>query len=88
MQGEYRLLKLILFFTLTANIFALEISMNSAKDDFKRYSTLKLTNTETFLCQEHKDEFIVTTEVICAFSKRPSKVIKQLQNDFFKVTTL
>jgi tetratricopeptide (TPR) repeat protein len=87
MQGEYRLLKLILFFILTANIFALEISMNSAKDDFKRYSTLKLTNTETFLCQEHKDEFMVTTEVICAFSKRPSKVIKQLQNDFFKVTT-
>jgi len=81
------LLKWILFFTLTSNIFALEISMDSAKDDFKRYSTLKLTNTETFLCQEHKDDFMVTTEVICAFSKRPSKVIKQLQNDFFKVDT-
>lgn len=61
--------------------------MDSAKDDFKRYSTLKLTNTESFLCQEHKDDFMVTTEVICAFSKRPSKVIKRLQNDFFKVDT-
>ena len=81
------MLKWILFFTLTSQIFALEISIDSAKDDFKRYSTLKLTNNLPFLCQVSKDDFMVTTEVVCAFSKRPSKVIQRLQNDFFKVDT-
>ena len=81
------MLKWVLFFAITSNIFALEISMDSAKDDFKRYSTLKLTDATPFLCQEHKDDFLVTTEVICAFSKKPSKVVNRLQNDFFKIDT-
>jgi len=81
------LLKWILLFTLISQSFALEISIDSAKDDFKRYSILKLTDTTPFLCQEHKNDFLITTEIICAFSKKPSKIIKRLQNDFFKVDT-
>ena len=81
------MLKWILFFTFISQLTALEISIDSAKDDFKRYSTLKLTDSSPFLCQAHKDDFLVTTEIICAFSKKPSKIIQKLQNDFFKVDT-
>jgi len=81
------LLKWILFFTFISQLTALEISIDSAKDDFKRYSTLKLTDNSPFLCQAHKDNFLVTTEIICAFSKKPSKIVKRVQNDFFKVDT-
>lgn len=81
------MLKWILFFTFISQLTALEISIDSAKDDFKRYSTLKLTDNSPFLCQAHKDNFLVTTEIICAFSKKPSKIVKRVQNDFFKVDT-
>ena len=61
--------------------------MNSAKDNFSRYSTLHLSDSKDFVCQEMKDDFLITTEIICAFSKRPSQSIQKLQNDFFKVNT-
>ena len=80
---------LLALFTLSQNhLFALEISMDSAKDNFSKYSTLQLTDENDFICQEIKNDFDVTTEVVCAFSKRPAKNISNLQNDFFKVNTL
>ena len=79
---KWLLLSFLFFFSL-----ALEISMDSARDDFIKYSTLHLSDKEKFLCQEIKDDFSVATEVICAFSKKPSKHIKKLQNEFFKVNT-
>lgn len=81
------MLKWILLTLFSLNLFALEISMDSAKDDFARYSTLHLSDSQDFVCQEIKDDFLVTTEIICAFSKRPSQSIKKLQNDFFKIDT-
>ncbi len=78
----------VLFVLSQINLFALEISMDSAKDDFMKYSTLQLSDKNDFICQEIKNDFDVTTEVVCAFSKRPAKNIKSLQNDFFKVNTL
>jgi tetratricopeptide (TPR) repeat protein len=70
------------------NLFALEISMDSAKDNFNKYSTLQLSDENEFICQEMKNDFDITTEIVCAFSKRPAKNISNLQNDFFKVNTL
>ncbi len=79
--------KVLLLALLYLSSFALEISIDSAKDDFNTYSTLKLSTKKPFLCQSMKDEFEVTTEIICVFSKRPSSKIKDIQNDFFKVDT-
>ena len=75
------------FSSYSFSLFALEISMDSAKDNFSKYSTLHLFDTQSFLCQEMKNDFDVATEIVCAFSKRPSRNIKNLQNDFFKVNT-
>jgi len=80
------LLKWILFALLCINSFALEISIDSAKDNFIKYSILNLIDTSPFTCQEIKDNFEVTTEIICAFSNKPSQELKNLQNDFFKVS--
>ena len=77
----------ILLALLSLPSFALEISIDSAKDNFIPYSTLKIVETQPFLCQAMKDDFDVTTQVICAFSKRPVGKIRNLQNDFFKVNT-
>ena len=81
------MLKWVLLTLLSLNSFALEISMDSAKDEFVKYSTLHLTNNDKFLCQEIKDDFDNTTQIVCAFSKKPLKHIKSLQNNFFKVNT-
>ena len=81
------MLKQILLAFITLNAFALEISIESAKDDFTKYSTLHISAKDDFVCQAIKNNFQETTEVICAFSKKPSENIKNLQNDFFKVNS-
>lgn len=74
--------------TLTPIItFALEISITSAKDDFIKYSTLHLDDANKFTCKALKNEFEETKEIVCAFSKRSSKDIKNLEDEFFKVNT-
>lgn len=75
---------ILLAFIVTSS-FALEISMDIAKENFQKYSILKIKDTTPFVCQAIKNDFDITTEVICGFSKDPSQDIKSLQNDFFKV---
>ena len=79
------MLKLLLFSFLSLNLFALEISMTGAKEDFTAYSTLHLKDDTPFLCQETKDDFHEVTQIVCAFTKKPPKTIKTLQNSFFKI---
>ncbi|WP_457746436.1 tetratricopeptide repeat protein [Sulfurimonas sp.] len=81
------MLKWILLSLLSLQSFALEISIDSAKDNFIKYSTLHLNDEDPFTCQEIKNEFDVVTKVVCAFSKKPSKNIKSLQNDFFRINS-
>ena len=81
------MLRLILFSLLFSNLFALEISINSAKEDFQKYSILHLKSQDYFVCQEIKNDFKITTKIICAFSKQPVQPLKTIQNDFFKINT-
>ncbi|RLA80173.1 MAG: flagellar protein [Epsilonproteobacteria bacterium] len=78
-------LSLLLFTISSSSLFALEISLNGAKENFKAYSTLHLTDNSRFLCQEEKDDFEVVTQIVCAFVKKPSQEIKKLQNNFFRL---
>ena len=75
---------ILLAFIVTSS-FALEISIDIAKENFQKYSILKIKDTTPFVCQAIKNDFDITTEVVCGFSKDPSQDIKSLQNDFFKV---
>ncbi len=77
--------KLILFSLLSINILALEITLTGAKEDFAKYSTLHLKDSTPFLCQEMKNDFHIVTKIVCAFNKKPSAHIKNLQNSFFKI---
>jgi len=79
------LYRYILLAFIAVHTFALEISIDSAKDDYEKYSTLQISETTPFVCQAIKDNFGVTKEVICAFSKKPSQKLAPLQNDFFRV---
>ncbi len=79
------MLKYLLFFLLSLNLFSLEITLSGAKEDFQQYSTLHLKNPKSFLCQEIIDDFDIVTKVVCAFNQRPSVKIKNLQNSFFKI---
>ena len=81
----YKYIILLAFIFL--NSFALEISIDSAKDDFIKYSVLNISDKDNFICEALKDEFGETKEVICAFSKKPSRNIQYIQNDFFKVNS-
>ncbi len=71
----------------TIQLLALDISLQGAKENFETYSTLHIKDKNKFLCQEMKNDFDVTTKIVCAFSKSPSKKLKTLQNDFFTIET-
>ena len=77
----------ILLTLLPLSSFALEIYINSAEDNFQKYSTLHINNNEKFICKEIKNTYNEPIEVICAFSKKPRRQIKQLKNNFFIVTS-
>ena len=82
------MLKYLLFALLSFNLFALEVSLTGAKENFSKYSTLHIKDIDKFLCQETKDDFEVTTEIVCAFRTGPTTKFKKLQNDFFTITSV
>ena len=83
------MLQWILLFTfIITNTFALEISIDSAKDNFIKYATLDIRDLQPFTCKEIKNNFDTVEEIVCTFSKRPSRKLKYIQNDFFKVDTV
>lgn len=82
----FKIIFFILLFLLS-DFFALEISMQSAKESNIPYSTLNISNKDKFLCQETKDDFENVTQIVCAFAKEPSQEFKKINNNFFEVTT-
>lgn len=78
---------LLLLLLLFSNSLALEISINSAKENHQKFSILHIMDTDKFLCQKELNDFDVTTKIICAFSKKPNQKINKIQNDFFSVDT-
>jgi len=70
---------------LSFNLFALEVSLTGAQENFHKYSTLHLKDSSSFLCQETKNDYGVVTQIICAFSKQPVNKFKKIQNDFFEI---
>jgi len=84
---ERDLFKYLLFFLFTFNLYALEVSLLGAKENFTKYSTLHLKDKTKFLCQETKNDFDEITEIVCAFSKQPTNKFRKLQNDFFHINS-
>ncbi len=73
--------------TIFSSLYALEISLQGAREKHQPYSTLHLKAQDKFLCQEMKNDFDITVKIICAFSKSPSREFRKLQNSFFKINT-
>ena len=82
------MLKILLFSFLTFNLFALELSITGAKENFSPYSTLHLKDSSPFLCQETKNDFNIVTKIVCAFAKKPPRKMRLLQNNFFKIENI
>jgi tetratricopeptide (TPR) repeat protein len=84
-KGEEPLFRYILLAFISFNAFALEISIESAKDNFEKYAILQIFDKETFVCQEIKNDFEDVVEIVCAFKKQPKQPITHLENDFFTI---
>ncbi len=67
--------KWIILPLLCLNLSALEVSMTGAKENFQNYSTLHIKEKEKFMCEEHKNDFDITTQIICAFYETTSQQI-------------
>jgi tetratricopeptide (TPR) repeat protein len=62
--------------------------MNSARENHERYSTLHMRDEREFVCEEIKDDFDAVVKIICAYDKRPSQMVKKIQNDFFAIDSI
>lgn len=82
------MLKWIILLLLCFNLFALEITITGAKENFQDYSTLHIRENENFICEENKNDFNQVTQIICAFSKQPTQNFRKLQNNFFEINGL
>lgn len=81
------MLKIILLTLISINLFALEISLQGAKEDHQAFSTLHLKDKDKFLCQEINNEFDITVKIVCAFTNSPSQKLQKIQNSFFEIET-
>ncbi len=81
------LLLLFLSLNLHSTLFALEVTLQGAKENFSNYSILHIKDPNPFLCQEIKDDFDNVTKIVCAFSQEPSKEFKSIQNNFFEIAS-
>ena len=75
----------LLLFLLSFKLFALEVSLQGAKENFEKYSTLHIKDPNPFLCQEVHNDFLEVEKIICAFSKQPSTPFRTLKNNFFEI---
>ena len=80
-------LKWLLLFLIPLYLNALEISFQSGKENFEKYTVLHVKANSPFICEPQIDDFNNITKVICAFSKRPDQVLKPLNDDFFNVVS-
>ena len=78
---------ILLLLLFISSLTALEMSINGAQENYKKFSTLHVNDDTKFVCQEIKDDFEITIKIVCAFSKKPTKSVQKLQNDFFKIDT-
>ncbi len=82
-----QLVKHFVFLLLSSfSLFALEVTLGSGKENFEKFSILHLRDTSPFVCQEIHDDMARVTQIVCAFSKQPSRAFAPLQNDFFSLT--
>ena len=81
------MLKWLLLFLIPLYLNALEISFQSGKENFEKYTVLHVKANSPFICEPQTDDFNNITKVICAFSKRPEQALKPLSDDFFNVVS-
>ena len=72
---------------LCASLSALELSVNSGKEEGNTFSTIHLRDSDSFLCEAQKNDFDQTSQIVCAFSRRPSQDFQPLTNNFFSISS-
>jgi tetratricopeptide (TPR) repeat protein len=70
-----------------SSLFGLELTVNGGKEEGKPFSTIHLKHSEPFLCEAQRNDFDQTSQVVCAFNKRPSQEFSPLSNNFFSISS-
>ena len=67
-------------------LIALELTVQSGKENAEEYSVLHLRDTSPFACQATQDEFGETKRIDCRFPKAPKQNLPIMDNKRFSVT--
>lgn len=67
-------------------LFALDVTLQSGKEEGEKYSILHLRESAPFVCQATQDDFGETKRIDCRFSKAPKQHFPPIDNDRFRVS--
>lgn len=88
-QGVSLLKKLALLLSLFSSfifpLFALNLSVNIAKEAGESFSIIQIKEDIAFRCLSKKDEFDNITQIQCIFPREPKQVFEKMQTRFFKI---
>lgn len=76
-----------LFTLLLAPLFALDVLVNSGKEDRRSFAVLNLTHDEPFPCKEELNRYAEVERVVCLLEGKPSTPFTESNTLFFKVST-
>ena len=68
-------------------LFALELTLNSGKENGKSFSVLRLSHSEPFSCQEFYNRFSEIEKVVCSFKGTFDRGFSFERMLFFKIDT-
>lgn len=77
--------KYILLIIFSWQLYALQLRVDTAIWHFKSYSILYLSNSQPFICERKDINSTVSSDIICAFTKKPHHIFNNLSNNYFSI---
>ncbi len=77
--------KYILLIACSLQLYALQLRVDTAIQHSEFYSILYLSSSQPFICEKRDVNSTAPLSIICAFTKKPHHIFKNLSNNYFSI---
>ncbi len=77
--------KYILLIVYSLQLYALQLRIDTAIQHSEFYSILYLSSSQPFICEKRDINSTIPSGIICAFTKKPHHIFKNLSNNYFSI---
>ena len=79
--------KYILLIIYSLQLYSMQLQVATAREHSEFYSILHLKSSQPFVCEKESSDLTNSTEVICAFNKKPKHIFKNISNNYFIISS-